>query len=690
MTYQSPKNDIPTTNGNSNSSDENISLSLDPKSKLGIFTEINASFNYIHTISDPVNREYELIQESKRLDIPLESYRRLLEEYIKSAEISELDHQLLKSVKFLDQRLGDFVAWCQRISIYKLSLVVGQATLLLATGSYFIDGPQRQEQALNDAKKLILDNANFQFNQSRIKAFEFLNQNCTEMTGIQAPKAYMPNLELNKCYKFNINFQTFFQKPIIFHYQGVNLSHANLAGANLEGANLAGANFNGANLEKANLIGANLEGANLEGANLKLVDIRRANLQDANLTNANMQNAFIGSADLKNANLTKANLSGSQLFWTDLSNTELYRANLSHTFMSRVNLQGADLYDANLEDSILSYADLQNSTDLRRTKLKGVNFKRAYFSSISQLKRGQDWEKVIIDPDWEKEINKAQKIPKIALIMTANDSMFQSYLEGIKSVSGVEVIAVRAGRSVEQEAKAIADLIKQEVDGIIVNPQDPEASVPAMKKAFKQGIIVINIGDCINNTDIRKFVFSCYESDSIKMGYDSTQAMLKYMKRKYPGQVINVGLVDGARVGQVYPYLQGFKQAMAKSGVQWQEVASTDAIDITEISKIKQMLQTNPSINVIWSGSDTTTRIAVQAIQELGLGSKIKVFGIMDPTPEKLKMLQDPQNALQSLIDESPTKAGKGATERILQVLKRKNLEYEYHLIPHKLLENSN
>jgi ABC-type sugar transport system substrate-binding protein len=80
----------------------------------------------------------------------------------------------------------------------------------------------------------------------------------------------------------------------------------------------------------------------------------------------------------------------------------------------------------------------------------------------------------------------------------------------------------------------------------------------------------------------------------------------------------------------------------------------------------------------------------VQAIQELGLGSKIKVFGIMNPTPEKLKMLQDPQNALQSLIDESPTKAGKGATERILQVLKRKNLEYEYHLIPHKLLENSN
>jgi ABC-type sugar transport system substrate-binding protein len=102
------------------------------------------------------------------------------------------------------------------------------------------------------------------------------------------------------------------------------------------------------------------------------------------------------------------------------------------------------------------------------------------------------------------------------------------------------------------------------------------------------------------------------------------------------------------------------------------------------------MLQSYPQINVIWSGSDNTTDIAIQAIQQLGLGSKIKIFGIMDLTPEKAKMLADPTNPLQSIIDQSPTEAGKKAAERILQVIKREDLEYQYHLIPHRLMSNSN
>ena len=93
---------------------------------------------------------------------------------------------------------------------------------------------------------------------------------------------------------------------------------------------------------------------------------------------------------------------------------------------------------------------------------------------------------------------------------------------------------------------------------------------------------------------------------------------------------------------------------------------------------------------VFWSGSDITTDIAVQAIQELGLGNKIKVFGIMDWTPERAKMLADPTNPLQSIIDQSPIEAGKKATERILQVIRRENLEYQYQLIPHRLMSNSN
>jgi uncharacterized protein YjbI with pentapeptide repeats/ABC-type sugar transport system substrate-binding protein len=690
MTYQSPKTDISTTNSNSNPTDENSPSSPENNTKLSIFTEINDSFNYIRAISDPINQEYELIQESKRLDIPVDSYRRLLAAYIKSEDTSTLDHKLLKPVKFMDQRLGDFVAWCEGISLYKLSILIGQATLLLATGSYFIDAPQRHQEELNNAKKLILDNANLQFNEARIDAFELLNQNCTTMVGIQAPKAYMPKLKLNKCYEFKPDFQTFFPKPIIFRYRGAKLNHANLAGADLSGANLAGADLSGANLEKANLAGANLAGANLAYANMKEVNLRRANLKDAHLVGANITYGIMSRANLESADLSEANLFGSWLLWVNLSHSQLYHANLSHSFLSRANLEGADFYRANLEYSLLSYTNLKKETNLRRAKLKGANFQNAYFSSVSQLQRAENWQATFLDPNWHQGIAKPRKLPKIGVIVPSLDSIFQSYLEGLWSVPGVEVITIHSDLTVESEAKTIQALMKEGVDAIVLRPQDPEESVAAIKKAFNEGVIPITIGDCINESASKRFIFGCFESNSVKMGYESTQALLEYMKRKYSGQFINVGLVDGTSAGRVYPYFQGFKQAMEKSGVQWREVASTDAIDEKDISKITLMLQTNPSINVIWSGSDTTTSAAVKAIQALGLGSKIKVFGIMDLTPEKVKMLQDPLNPLQSIVDQSPREAGREAAKRILRVLKRENLEYEYHLIPHKTLSNTN
>ncbi|MBD2136570.1 pentapeptide repeat-containing protein [Anabaena sp. FACHB-1237] len=683
MTSQSPQNNISTDSNNENqtsASNSPVELTL---------TEVNESFNYIKSIHNHIKREYEIIKEAKRLDIPPDSYRRLLEAYIASNETSLFNSTLLKPVKFMDRCLGDFVQWCENISLYKLTVVLGQGTLLLAMGSYFIDGPQRKEQALNDAKKLILDSSSLEFNSQRIDAFEFLNKNCTTLVGIEAPKAYMPNLQLNKCYELKIDWQTFFQKPRLFHYQGAEIRYANLAGANLQGANLKNANLAGANLQGANLKNANLAGANLQGANLKNANLSGANLQGANLKIANLQYALMNRANFKNTDFSEANLFGSNLTWADLSKSQLYKVNLSRTLMSRVNLQGADLYGANLEYSSLTYADLRRETNLRQAKLKGTNLYNAYFSSISQLQRGLNWQQALIDKNWQQKITQQQKVPKIGVILSPSDTIFQSYLEGIKSVKGVEVITISSGPTVAEEAQTVDKFINAGVDAIIFRPEDPDDSVAAIKKAFDQGIIIINIGDCIDELVSNTGVFGCYEGDSIKMGSDATLVMLDYMKHNYPNKPINIGMVDGTRIGRVYPYYRGFKETMENSGVEWHEIASTDAIDQIDISKIKEMLTNYPQINVIWSGSDSTTSAAVTAVQELGLGRKVKVFGIMDLTAQKAKMLADPNNPLQSIIDQSPKIAGKKAAERVLEVFCRENIGYQYYLIPHRLLNNS-
>ena len=113
-----------------------------------VVKNLEHSFNQVTSIEDPVKQEYKILQEAKKLDIPPETYRRMFESYcLESGKIpKEEKYSWLNPLKFLDQRLGDFVKWCENVSLYSLATVIGQFTLLAAMGAYFIEAPQREQR----------------------------------------------------------------------------------------------------------------------------------------------------------------------------------------------------------------------------------------------------------------------------------------------------------------------------------------------------------------------------------------------------------------------------------------------------------------------------------------------------------------------------------------------------------------
>ena len=241
-------------------------------------------------------------------------------------------------------------------------------------------------------------------------------------------------------------------------------------------------------------------------------------------------------------------------------------------------------------------------------------------------------------------------------------------------------------QTVEAEAKAMQTLADQGVDAILFRPIDPEASVPAIRAAADKGVVIIAIGDCINPDDAARYLSACYESDSFQMGYDSAQEMVRVMQEKYPGAMLNVAVIDGTVEGRLYPYFKGFEQAMEDAQVHWQETASTDASSKADLPKIKAMLRNYPTINVIWSSSDDITETSVQAVEELGLNQKVMVFGILDLTPEKAQMLLDPNNPLQSIVNQQPVLVGQKAAQTAIAAIQTNSFTYQYNLIPHQVL----
>jgi len=620
-----------------------------------------------------------------------------------NAQISQkmsIDHSLNDSVKtslikpvfWIDRQVDGFVNWLSNLSIIKFSILIGEATLLAAMISYITEAPKREQELINAARETIRAREGRIYTQSRIDALKSLNHSCASNIGIIAPKASMPKIQLNNCYKFQLNRQSFSQwPPQFYHYQGMDMPFGNLAGANLSGANLKEANLKGINLAGANLTGVNLEGANLEGANLARADLRRSNLTGANLAGANLDQVRLGRSNLKGANLQESKITNARLLWVDLSNANLALSNLEGTNLSRAKLNNVDLYNANLKKANLNNADLRDNTILIDANLEGANLTEAKFSSVDQVKRGANWEKAQKDRDWENLIANPQiRKPKIGLIKYSVAPIFNDYQRGIEKVSGVEVIPIESQIEFEDEVKAIDKLIESDVDVLLFRPQDAIKSAPAIKKAYDLGIIPIGLGDCLNPQDSEFEVFACYKSDSLKMGYDSALYLTKSASKRLAGKQINIGLVDGANSHRIYPYFKGFMNGLNLSKGSWKIVTSTDArfpVD-TEKEKVKAMLLNHPEINVIWAGSDIATNLAIQVVEELGLNDKILIYGILSLTRDNAKMLLNSKHPLQLLLDEDPQKAAEEATKTALSIMNGDvtGYAYKYHIFPHRLL----
>ena len=80
--------------------------------------------------------------------------------------------------------------------------------------------------------------------------------------------------------------------------------------------------------------------------------------------------------------------------------------------------------------------------------------------------------------------------------------------------------------------------------------------------------------------------------------------------------------------------------------------------------------------------------MAVTAVAESGLIRKVKVFGIVDLSRNKAKMLLDPNSPLELMIDQSGLQIGYDAVKTTISVLRQEigGVDYKVYPVKHRLL----
>lgn len=292
----------------------NSGLPVPAASEPHALVELRQSLKTVYRGPDLLRREYEFLQEARRLNMDLAVYRHFVEIDAKGG-----DRWVNRSVRGVGWLLESAVA---------LALVV-------AIVQYVSEAPARRQQAQLAAWSAF--NSAQDSGGGRTQALQALLKSGASLTGLNAAGAYLAQ---------------------------ASLANSDLSGANLQGATLTGANLSHTRLEKTNLHQADLRASQLQSAKLGGAKLHRANLSLAQL-----QGADLLGAQLQGSNLQGANLQAAQFSYPEVSSlrTSLERANLSLANLERAMLYNADLRYVNLQGSNLQGADL------RQADLRGVN-----------------------------------------------------------------------------------------------------------------------------------------------------------------------------------------------------------------------------------------------------------------------------------------------------------------------------
>ncbi len=188
---------------------------------------------------------------------------------------------------------------------------------------------------------------------------------------------------------------------------------------------------------------------------------------------------------------------------------------------------------------------------------------------------------------------------------------------------GAEVIVQTANNSTEDQIKQVKYLLDQNIDILLIVPQDAEKSAEAVDLAKKKGIKVICYDRLIKNANADFYV----SFDNTKVG----EYMASLMVSKVPTG--NYIIINGAKTDyNSYMYNEGYKNILNKyiydkSIKIVDEIWANDWRPEDSFKCVEKALQSGKKIDAILAANDSLAGAAIEALSEQQLAGKVLVAG---------------------------------------------------------------
>lgn len=244
---------------------------------------------------------------------------------------------------------------------------------------------------------------------------------------------------------------------------------------------------------------------------------------------------------------------------------------------------------------------------------------------------------------------------------------------------GVKIIFTDAETNASTQVQQVENFIVQEVDAIILNPVETDASSPAVVKAQEAGIPIINVNS-VTSTQPDAFVGSRDEdSAEIAINFIAEKLSKKgniVMMRGNPGQSAEVKRGQGALdTLKNYPDMELIAEQTAK----WSRDQS--------LTLMQNWLQTyQGEIDGVFAQNDEMAMGALKALEDAGVSDDIILVGI-DAIADALQAVKD--GRLDATVYQSATGQGGGAVETAVKIIKGESYEKEV-MIPFELVTPDN
>lgn len=196
------------------------------------------------------------------------------------------------------------------------------------------------------------------------------------------------------------------------------------------------------------------------------------------------------------------------------------------------------------------------------------------------------------------------------------------FLEKAESL-GVKVIAHNANENNETQKRQIRELIKQQVDVIVIIPYDKDGLVDVVEEAKKENIKVIAYDRLITNAPIDAYI----SFDNIKVGELMAQQLLKvapqgnYVIINGSPEDNNSTMFHKGYMNVLEPFIENGTIKIIKEGwaQMWREEPARDLV--------LEAIATEEEITAVLGANDRLAEAAIRALSENGLANKVYVVG---------------------------------------------------------------